>query len=50
MPRVKKFKYLRPTVQESDSCEREVKKRVQQNGTDGEKYQKKSATGGYQLE
>ena len=27
--RVKKFKYLGSTVQKSDSCEREVKKRVQ---------------------
>ena len=29
MPRVKEFKYLRSTVQESGSCEREIKKRVQ---------------------
>ena len=29
MPRVKKFKYLGSTVQESGGCEREVKKRVQ---------------------
>ena len=29
VPRVKEFKYLRSTVQESGSCEREVKKRVQ---------------------
>ena len=29
MPRVKEFKYLGSTVQESGSCEREVKKRVQ---------------------
>ena len=29
VPRVKKFKFLRSTVQESGSCEREVKKRVQ---------------------
>ena len=29
VPRVKKFKYLRSTVQESGGCEREVKKRVQ---------------------
>ena len=29
VPRVKKFKYLGSTVQESSSCEREVKKRVQ---------------------
>ena len=29
VPRVKKFKYLGLTVQESGSCEREVKKRVQ---------------------
>ena len=40
VPRVKKFKYLGTTVQESDGCEREVKKRVQyrQDGTDGEEY------------
>ena len=29
VPRVKKFKYLGSTVQESGSCKREVKKRVQ---------------------
>ena len=29
VPRVKKFKYLGSTVQESGGCEREVKKRVQ---------------------
>ena len=29
VPRVKKFKYLGSTVQESGSCEREVKKTVQ---------------------
>ena len=29
VPRVKEFKYLGSTVQESDGCEREVKKRVQ---------------------
>ena len=29
VPRVKEFKYLRSTVQESGSCERELKKRVQ---------------------
>ena len=28
-PRVKEFKYLVSTVQESGGCEREVKKRVQ---------------------
>ena len=28
-PRVKEFKYLGSTVQESGSCEREIKKRVQ---------------------
>ena len=38
--RLKKFKYLRSTVQESGGCEREVKKReYRQDGTDGEKYQ-----------
>ena len=36
VPRVKEFKYLESTVQESGSCEREVKKRVHE--TDGEKY------------
>ena len=30
VPRVKEFKYLGSTVQESGSCEREVKKRVQE--------------------
>ena len=29
VPRVKEFKYLGLTVQESGSCEREVKRRVQ---------------------
>ena len=29
MPRVKKFKYLGSTVQESGSCEREINRRVQ---------------------
>ena len=29
VPRVKEFKYLRSTVQESGNCEREVKKKVQ---------------------
>ena len=29
VPRVKEFKYLGSTVQESDSCEREVKRSVQ---------------------
>ena len=29
VPRVKEFKYLGPTDQESVSCEREVKRRVQ---------------------
>ena len=36
--RVKEFKYLGSTVQESDSCEREVKRRVQAGWNDGEKY------------
>ena len=38
VPRVKEFKYLRSTVQESGGCKREVKKKVQQDGTDGEEY------------
>ena len=36
VPRVKKFKYLESTVQESGNCEKEVKSRVHE--TDGEKY------------
>ena len=39
VPRVKEFKYLGSTVQESGGCEREVKKRVQANGMDGGEYQ-----------
>ena len=39
LPRVKEFKYLGSTVQESGSCESKVKKRVHQDGMDGEKYQ-----------
>ena len=35
VPRVKKFKYLGSTVQESGGCEREVKKRVQSAGWNG---------------
>ena len=38
VPRVKKFMYLGSAVQESGGCEREVKKRVQADGTDGKKY------------
>ena len=29
VPRVKEFKYLGATIQESDSCERKIKRRVQ---------------------
>ena len=36
VPRVKEFKYLGSTVQESGGCEREVKKRVWQDGIDGD--------------
>ena len=36
--RVKEFKCLESTVQESGSCEREVKKRVQAGWKDGEEY------------
>ena len=36
--KVKKFKYLGSMVQESGSCEREIKRRVQEDETDGEKY------------
>ena len=36
VPRVKEFKYLGSTVQESGDCERDVKKRVQE---DGDEYQ-----------
>ena len=40
VPRVKEFKYLGSTVQESGGCEREVKKReYRQDGTNGEEYQ-----------
>ena len=38
VPRVKEFKYLGSTVQESGSCEREIKRSVGQDGTDREKY------------
>ena len=38
VPRVKEFKYLASTVQESGSCEREVKKECRQDGMDGEEY------------
>ena len=48
VPRVKEFKYLGSTVQESGSCEKEVKKRVQavcplseesaEDETDGQEY------------
>ena len=38
VPRVKEFNYLGSTVQESGSCEREVKNReCRQDGMDGEK-------------
>ena len=48
--RVKEFKYLGSTMQESGSCEKEVKSRSRQDGTNGEKYQEQTVTGGYQLE
>ena len=39
VPRIKEFKYLGSTVQESGDCEREIKKReCRQNGKDEEKY------------
>ena len=38
VPRVKEFKYLGSTVQESGSCEREVKKRVQAEWNGWRKY------------
>ena len=40
VPRVKEFKYLGSTVQESDSCEREVKMRVLAGWNGWRKYQK----------
>ena len=43
-PRIKEFKYLGSTVQESGSCEREVKRRCRQDGIDGEKYRDQSVT------
>ena len=45
VPRVKEFKYLGSIVQESDSCEREVKNRVQAGWNGWRKV-----SGGYQLE
>ena len=38
VPRVKGFKYLGLTVQESGGCEREVRRLYRQNGMDGEEY------------
>ena len=38
VPRVKEFKYLGSTVQESGGCEREVRREYRQDGTDGEEY------------
>ena len=38
VPRVKEFKCLGSTVQESGSCEREVKKRGQEGWNGGEEY------------
>ena len=37
--RVKEFKCLGSTVQESGSCDRDSKRRVLAGGTDGKKYQ-----------
>ena len=48
VPRVKELKYSGSTVQESDSCERKVKKRVQEE-TDEEKYREQSVTRGCRL-
>ena len=39
MVKVQEFKYLGTTVQSSRDCEREVKNRVQADGTAGEKSQ-----------
>ena len=50
VPRIKEFKYLGSTVQESGSCEREERGECRQDETDGEEYQEQSVTGGYQLE
>ena len=38
VPRVKEFKYLGSTVQESGDCEREVKKRVRAGWNGWRKY------------
>ena len=38
VPRVKEFKYLGSTMQETGNCEMEVKKEYSQDGTDGEEY------------
>ena len=50
MPKVKKFKFLGSTVQESDGCEREVKKRVQAGWNVWRKVSGLTATRGCQLE
>ena len=39
MPKIKKFKYLGSTVQKNGDCEREVRRKYMQDGTDGEEYQ-----------
>ena len=49
-PRVKNFKYLGSTVQKSDGCEREVKKRIQAGWNGWRKVSGVTMTGDYQLE
>ena len=50
VPRVKEFKYLGSTMQESGSCEKEVKKRRGKAGWNRSRKVLGSVTGGYQLE
>ena len=50
VPRVQEFKYLGSTVQESDSCEREIKKRVQAGWNGRRKVSEVICNRTYQLE
>ena len=50
VPRVKEFKYLGSTVQESSSCERVAKKRVQAGRNGWRRVSGAICDRGYQLE
>ena len=50
VPRVKEFKYLGSTVQESGSCEREVKRRLQVGWNEWRKVSRVICDKSYQLE